>query len=58
MLRDAQDALFAGDKVILSSGESHGHQELSPVNKGERERRGPRRVPPLHVLGFERHKKQ
>ena len=33
-----QDALFAGNKVVPSSGESHGHQELSPVNKVDRER--------------------
>jgi hypothetical protein len=33
-----QDALFAGNDVVPSSGESHGHQELSPVDKVDRER--------------------
>ena len=35
----ATDNHHGGSAVILSSGESHGHQELSPVNKVQRERR-------------------
>jgi len=36
--RGASPALFADNKVVPSSGESHGHQELSPVNKVHRQR--------------------
>jgi len=39
-----QDALFAGNIVVPSSGESHGDQELSPVNKVQREPRDHRWV--------------
>jgi hypothetical protein len=42
--------LLPHEKVILSSGESHGHQELLPVNKVQRERRiSPNPVPEAKI---------